>query len=124
MSISEAIKITGKTLDKFPDVIEVFALVKKAYTLTNAKFGFLSEQQARAIAAECDSLAQNPESLKVELWQSDLTLLNTRFSRMVSEKIAVDVKKINLLQSIQDISQTVESIVIYRRLNQLSDIVN
>lgn len=121
MSISEAIKITGKTLDKFPDVIEVFALVKKAYTLTNAKCGFLSEQEAHAIAAECDSLAQNPESLKVELWQSDLTLLNTRFSRMVSEKIAVDVKKINLLQSIQDISQTVESIVIYRRLNQLID---
>ena len=67
MSRSEEVKITGKTLDKFPDVIEVFALVKKAYTLTNAKFGFLSEQQARAIAAECDSLAQNPESLKVEL---------------------------------------------------------
>ena len=46
MSVTEAIKITGKTLDKFPDVIEVFASVKKAYALTNAKFGFLPEKQA------------------------------------------------------------------------------
>lgn len=121
MSVTEAIKITGKTLDKFPDVIEVFASVKKAYALTNAKFGFLSEQEAQAIAAECDVLAHDPKSLKVELWQSDLTLLNTCFAQMVSEKTSVDVKKISLLQSIQDISQTVENIVIYRRLNQLID---
>ena len=121
MSVTEAIKITGKTLDKFPDVIEAFAAVKKAYALTNAKFGFLSESEAQAIAVQCDCLSQNPSSLKVELWQSDVTLLNACFAQLVSEKCSLDAEKVNRLQSVQDISQTVQNIVIYRRLNQLID---
>ncbi|HIU83973.1 MAG TPA: hypothetical protein IAC66_01210 [Candidatus Aphodousia gallistercoris] len=121
MSVSEEVKITGKSLEKFPDVIKVFALVKKAYALTNAQFGFLPQELACSIAQQCDLLAQNPSTLKVELWQSDFTLLNTRFAAYVTEKTGIGADKINLLQSIQDISQTVESIVIYRRLSILID---
>ena len=39
--MSEDIKITGKILEKFPDVVKALSAVKKAYALTNARFGLL-----------------------------------------------------------------------------------
>ena len=117
--MSEDIKITGKTLEKFPDVVKALAAVKKAYALTNARFGLLEKEKAEKIAALCDVVIANPpRELFTEIWQSDLTVLNAQFNRYAEKETGVCVSEVNLFQSIPDLSQTVESIVIYKRLGE------
>ncbi len=122
--MSEDIKITGKTLEKFPDVVKALAAVKKAYALTNARFGLLEKIKAEKIATLCDTvIAIPPRELFTEIWQNDLTVLNARFNRFTEKETGVCASAVNLFQSTPDISQTVESIVIYKRLGKaLKDI--
>lgn len=117
--MSEDTKITGKTLEKFPDVVKALAAVKKAYALTNARFGLLEKEKAEKIAALSDAVITNPpRELFTEIWQSDLTILNARFNRYAEKETGVCASEVNLFQSIPDLSQTVESIVIYKRLGE------
>ena len=120
--MSEDIKITGKTLEKFPDVVKALSAVKKAYALTNARFGLLEKEKAEKVAALCDAVIANPpKELFTEIWQSDLTMLNARFNQYAQKETGVSVSDLNLFQSTPDISQTVESIVIYKRLGEALD---
>ena len=120
--MSEDIKITGKTFEKFPDVVKALSAVKKAYALTNARFGLLEKEKAEKVAALCDAVIANPpKELFTEIWQSDLTMLNARFNQYAQKETGVSVSELNLFQSTPDISQTVESIVIYKRLGEALD---
>lgn len=119
MTSTVNVAVTGKTLEKFPDIVPTLALIKKAFATTNEQFGFLSKTSKDAIVKACDDIiAHTPDALNIELWQSDFSLLNDSFNRYVSSHYDVSETDVNLLQSVADTSQTIESIVVYRRLQK------
>ena len=52
----ENFKISGVTMQFFPEFIEALAEVKKASTLANYDLGFLSDEVKNAIVAACDEI--------------------------------------------------------------------
>jgi len=67
----ENFKISGVTMQFFPEFIEALAEVKKASTLANYDLGFLSDEVKNAIVAACDEIIAGKfhDQFKVDMIQ-------------------------------------------------------
>lgn len=67
----ENFKISGVTMQFFPEFIEAMAEVKKASTLANYDLGFLSDEVKNAIVAACDEIIAGKfhDQFKVDMIQ-------------------------------------------------------
>ena len=115
--MADVLSITGKNLAKFPDVIVALALVKAAEIRTAGRFGLISEKRAARIAEAALSLKSEPdESLYTELWFSDLSEPLQLVEKIIAERAGVPLSDVTRWSNAACVSQTVESIIIRRRL--------
>ncbi len=115
--------ITGKTLGKFPDIVQAGLIIKLAQVQTNARFGFLSAQVAQKIEELIISAQKHlpPALCSLEMWSNDFSVLNTRINQWIAAEANVDISEVSLLDSNAAFSQTIESLVITARLKSAID---
>ena len=109
---------------KFPDVFDALVAVLLAQTRTNAAFTLIARQDAFKIERAIDLVRQaQADSIFTDMWFSDLSKVSDRLIDAVCHESGVEPDIVQRLFSIEDATQSVESIVIYQRLIRLIEAV-
>ena len=115
--------ITGKPLAKFPDIVSAALLIKQAQIRAQVRLGFVSPDVRQKVDTLVASAQDNlPEALtSLEMWGNDFSVLLNRLNHWMATEAHVDIQDVSLLDSVNAFSQTIESIVVIRRLKLTMD---